>query len=50
MSLILMRILTAEAPQEVPLTFVSGKPAAKTRAAVGTPDPWQVKRVSYASA
>jgi len=44
--LILMRILTAEAPQEVPLTFVSGKPAAKNRSAVGAPDPWQVKRVS----
>jgi hypothetical protein len=44
--LILMHILTAEAPQEVPLTFVSGKPATKTRAAVGAPDPWQVKRVS----
>ena len=44
--LILMRILTAEAPQEVPLTFVSGKPAAKTRTAVGAPDPWKVKRVS----
>lgn len=44
--LILMRILTAEAPQEVPLTFVSGKSAAKTRAITGTPDPWQVKRVS----
>ena len=44
--LILMRILTAEAPQEVPLTFVSGKPAAKTHTARGAPDPWQVKRVS----
>ena len=44
--LILMRILTAEAPQEVPLTFVSGKPAAKARAAAGAPDPWKVKRVS----
>ena len=44
--LILMRILTAEAPQEVPLTFVSGKSAAKTRAITGMPDPWQVKRVS----
>ena len=43
--LILTRILTTEAPQEVPLTFVSGKPAAKTRVAIGTPDPWQVKRV-----
>ena len=43
--LILMRVLTAEAPQEVPLTFVSGKPAAKTRAAIGASDPWQVKRV-----
>jgi hypothetical protein len=42
----LMRILTAEAPQEVPLQFVSGKPVAKTRAAVGIPDLWQVKRVS----
>lgn len=44
--LILMRVLTAAAPQEVPLQFVSGKPAAKTRAAVGAPDLWQVKRVS----
>jgi hypothetical protein len=44
--LILMRILTAEAPQEVPLTFVSGKPATKTRAITGAPDPWQVKRVT----
>lgn len=44
--LILMRVLTAEAPQEVPLTFVSGKPAAKTRAAIGASDPWQVKRVT----
>ena len=43
---ILMRIFTAEAPQEVPLTFVSGKPAATTRAAVGAADPWQVTRVS----
>jgi hypothetical protein len=44
--IILMRIFTAQAPQEVPLTFVSGKPAATTRAAVGAPDPWQVTRVS----
>ena len=44
--LILMRVLTAEAPQEVPLTFVSGKSAAKTRAAIGASDPWQVKRVT----
>jgi hypothetical protein len=44
--LILSRFLTAEEPQEVPLTFVSGKPAAKTRAAVGAPDPWQVKPVT----
>lgn len=44
--IILMRIFTTNAPQEVPLTFVSGKPAATTRAAVGVPDPWQVKRVS----
>ena len=44
--LILMRLFTADAQQEVPLTFVSGKPAATTRAAVGAPDPWQVKRVS----
>jgi hypothetical protein len=36
----------AEAPQEVPLAFVSGKPAAKTRAITGTPDPWQVKHVT----
>lgn len=43
---ILMRLFTAEAPQEVPLTFVSGKPAATTRAAVGAADPWQVTRVS----
>lgn len=42
----LMRILTAEAPQEVPLQFVSGKPVAKTRATVGALDLWQVKRVS----
>ncbi len=41
----LMRILTAEAPQEVPLQFVSGKPVAKTRTAVGVPDLWHVKRV-----
>lgn len=44
--LILTRILTAEVPQEVALTFVSGKPAAKTRAAVGAHDLWQVRRVS----
>ena len=44
--LILTRILTAEVPEEVPLTFVSGKPATKTRAAVGAPDPWQVKQVT----
>lgn len=44
--LILMRVLTAEAPEEVPLTFVSGKPATKTRAFTGTPDPWQVKHVT----
>jgi hypothetical protein len=44
--LILMRLVTAETPKEVPLTFVSGKPAATTRAAVGAPDPWQVTRVS----
>jgi len=43
--LILTRILTAEESQEVPLTFVSGKPAAKTRAAVVAHDPWQVKHV-----
>jgi hypothetical protein len=41
-----MRLVTAETPKEVPLTFVSGKPAATTRAAVGAPDPWQVTRVS----
>lgn len=44
--LILIRVLMTEAPQEVPLQFVSGKPVAKTRAAVGVPDLWQVKRVS----
>ncbi len=44
--LILMRILMTEAPQEVPLQFVTGQPAAKTRAAVGGPDPWHVKRVT----
>ena len=44
--LILTRFLTAEERQEVPLTFVSGKPAAKTHAAVGAPDPWQVKHVA----
>jgi hypothetical protein len=44
--LILTRFLTAETPEEVPLTFVSGKPAAKTRATVGTFDPWQVKHVT----
>ena len=42
----LIRVLMTEAPQEVPLQFVSGKPVAKTRAAVGVPDLWQVKRVS----
>ena len=44
--IILMRIFTAQAPQELPLTFVSGKPAATTRMAVGASDPWQVTRVS----
>jgi hypothetical protein len=44
--LILTRVFTAEAPEEVPLTFVSGKSAAKTRAAVGALDPWQVKQVT----
>ena len=44
--IILMRLFTAEAPKEVPLTFVSGKPAIATRAAVGVSDPWQVTRVS----
>ena len=44
--LILTRILTAEESQEVPLTFVSGKPATKTRAGVVTFDPWQVKQAS----
>jgi hypothetical protein len=44
--LILTRLFTTEAPEEVPLTFVSGKPAAKTRPAIGAPDPWQVKQVS----
>jgi hypothetical protein len=43
--LILTRILTAEESQEVPLTFQSGKPVAKARAAIGAPDPWQVKHV-----
>ena len=45
-ALILMRLFTADAQQEVPLTFVSGKPAIATRAAVGVSDPWQVTRVS----
>lgn len=44
--LILMRFLTAEPPQEVPLQFVSGRPADKTYLAAGVPDPWQVKRVT----
>lgn len=44
--LILMRVLTAEVPQEVPLQFVSGRPVAKTRATIGVPDPWHVKRVT----
>ena len=44
--LILTRLLSVEDPQEVPLMFQSGKPAAKTRAAVGAPDPWQVKPVA----
>jgi hypothetical protein len=44
--LILTRILTAEESQEAPLTFVSGKPAATTRAAIGVLDPWQVKQVT----
>lgn len=44
--IILMRLFTAQAPQEAPLTFVSGKPATTARAAVGAPDPWQVIRVS----
>ena len=44
--LILMRVLMIEPPQEAPLQFVSGRPVAKTRAAVGVPDLWQVKRVS----
>jgi|CXWL01.1.fsa_nt_gi hypothetical protein len=44
--LILTRLLTVEPPEEVPLTFVTGKSAAKTRAAVGAHDPWQVKQVS----
>jgi hypothetical protein len=43
--LILMHFSTANAPQEVPLTFVSGKPVASTRAAIGAQDPWQVKRI-----
>jgi hypothetical protein len=44
--IILMRLFTAEAPQEVPLTFVSGKPATSNQVGIGAPDPWQVKRVS----
>lgn len=44
--IMLMRILTAEAPQEVPLQFVSGKPVSKTRAVGGIPDLWHVKPVS----
>lgn len=43
--LILMRFLTAEPPQEVPLQFVSGRPATKTLVAAGVSDPWQVKHV-----
>jgi len=42
--LILMRLLTAETPEEVPLTYVSGKPATNTRAATDVLDPWQVRR------
>lgn len=44
--LILMRFLTAEPPQEMPLQFVSGRLAAKTHLAAGVPDPWQVKHVT----
>lgn len=44
--LILMRVLIAEVPQEAPLQFVSGRLAAKTRATIGVPDPWHVKRVT----
>ncbi|MCX5723973.1 MAG: hypothetical protein NTX84_05545 [Nitrospirae bacterium] len=43
--LILMRVLTAEVPPEEPLQFVSGRPAAKTRATIGVSDPWHVKRM-----
>jgi hypothetical protein len=44
--LVLMRVLTAEPPQEVPLTFRSGKSVTKTRAAAGVSDPWQVRHVT----
>lgn len=44
--LILMRVLMAEAPQEMPLQFVSGRPAAKARVTAGASDPWQVTRVT----
>ena len=44
--LILMRFLTAEPPQEVPLAFISGRPVVKTRAAAGVPDLWQMKHVT----
>lgn len=44
--LILTRFLTAEPPQEVPLQFVSGRPATKILVAAGVSDPWQVKHVT----
>lgn len=42
--LLAIRLLTAEPPQEVPLMFVSGKTAKKSRVAAGVQDPWQVRR------
>jgi hypothetical protein len=44
--LILIRVLASGDRQEVPLQFVSGRPAGKARVITGTPDPWQVKRVT----
>jgi hypothetical protein len=39
--LLAFRLTPGEPPQEVPLTFVSGRSAAKKTS--GAPDPWQVK-------
>lgn len=41
--LVLVRVLTVEAPQEVPLTFVSGRPVPTLSAAAGESDPWQIR-------